>query len=277
MCWQTLTDRLRPKNIVCEGARETTAVNGIIGVALRPLAIGRGFHVVILITILTWCNAWTVWMWTTSWTFRTRCSITMGALLWIRGGSALKIWLQTASIWWLSESRDAADESTWRTSFRAKSLQRTATIHYRHTSDAMGKSWWPWRSLWMSWCVQTLVPWTVHTKRDEHDTDCKHCMAGLIVKLLPQTHSLFDVFLLPSSQPDIMIFCWKAACPAAVWQGTSLSTKEIRRKSNCAMPDIWITFGRYPISSSGATEFKQLAFPGTATSCQEFCTWIRKE
>lgn len=60
-------DRLRPDKIVFGGAREATAVNGIIGVALRPLAIGSGFHVVILITILTCCDdACTVWMWTTS-------------------------------------------------------------------------------------------------------------------------------------------------------------------------------------------------------------------
>lgn len=146
--WHWQTDS-RPDKIVCEGAREATAVNGIIGVALRPLALGSRFHVVILITILACCDdACTVWMWTTSWTFWTRFSLTMGALLWIRGGSALKILkrpqTQTASVWWLSESRDAADESTGRTGFRAKSLQRTATIRYhRHPFDSMGKSW-PW-------------------------------------------------------------------------------------------------------------------------------------
>lgn len=75
--WHWQTDS-RPDKIVCEGAREATAVNGIIGVALRPLALGSRFHVVILITILACCDdACTVWMWTTSWTFWTRFSLTM--------------------------------------------------------------------------------------------------------------------------------------------------------------------------------------------------------
>lgn len=211
--WHWQTDS-RPDKIVCEGAREATAVNGIIGVALRPLAIVGGFHVVILITILACCDdACTVWMWTTSWTFWTRFSITMGALLWIRGGSALKILkrpqTQTASVWWLSESRDAADESTGRTGFRAKSLQRTAMLRYhRHPFNAMGKSW-PWGVVGCLDAVRCLCAGQ-DRKRDENDADCKHCMAGLIVKLLPRATKSIH-FLIFSCCPAANLALWYSA------------------------------------------------------------------